>query len=116
MPLCELACNNSYHSSTGMAPFEALYGRRCKTPTCWEKVGVRSFHGPSEITDSSEKVRIVHMRMKESRDRQKSYANKRRRPLEFQVGDMVFLKVSRMRGVVRFGQRGKLCQEVSWTV
>ena len=75
---------------------------------CWEEVGVRSFHGPSVVGDSSEKVKVVQMRLKESRDRQKSYADKRRRPLEFQVGDKVFLKVSPMRGVVRFGQKGKL--------
>ena len=68
LPLCEFAYNNSYHSNIGMAPFEALYGRRCRTPTYWEEVGVRSFHYPSEIADSSEKVRIVQMRMKESRD------------------------------------------------
>ena len=108
LPLCEFSYNNGYHSSIGMAPFEALYGRRCRTPVCWEEVGVRSFHGPSVVGDSSEKVKVVQMRLKESRDRQKSYADKRRRPLEFQVGDKVFLKVSPMRGVVRFGQKGKL--------
>ena len=91
LPLCEFAYNNNYHSSIGMAPFKALYGQRCRTPACWEEVGVRSFHGPSEIADSNKKVRIVQMRMKESRDRQKCYADKRRRPLEFQVGDKVFL-------------------------
>ena len=107
LPFCEFVYNNNYHSSIGMAPFEALYGRRCRTPACWEEVGVRSFHGPSEIADSSEKVKIVQMKMKESRDRQKNYADKRRRPLEFQVGDKVFLKVSPMRGVIRFGQKGK---------
>ena len=91
LPLCEFSYSNSYHSSIGMAPFEALYGRRCKASVCWEEVGVQSFHGLSVVGDSSEKVKVVQMRLKESRDRWKSYADKRWRPLEFQVGDKVFL-------------------------
>ena len=83
LPLCEFSYNNSYDSSIGMAPVEALYGWRCRILMCWQEVGVLSFHGPSEIADSKEKVRIVQMRMKESCDRQKIYADKRRRPLEF---------------------------------
>lgn len=86
-----------------MAPFEALYRWRCRTPVYLEEVGVRSFDEPSVVGDSSEKVGVVQLRMKESRGCQKSYANKRRRPFEFEVGDSVFLKLSMMRQVVRFG-------------
>ena len=110
LPLCEFAYNNSYHSSIGMAPFEALYGRKCKTPICWEEIGVRSFHGPSVISDTSEKVKRIIDRLKISRDWQKSYAHLKRRDLEFQVGDKVFLKVSPTRGTMRFGQKGKLAR------
>ena len=108
LPLCEFAYNNSYHSSIGMAPFEALYGRRCRTPICWEEIGVRSFHGPSIVSDTSEKVKQIHDRLKIARSRQKSYADPKRRDLQFEIGEHVFLKVSPTRGTLRFGQKGKL--------
>ncbi|XXG73021.1 hypothetical protein AAC387_Pa07g2003 [Persea americana] len=108
LPLCEFAYNNSYHLSIGMAPFEALYGRRCRTPMCWEEVGERNFHGPTLIGETNEKVKLIHERLKVARSRQKSYADVRRKDLQFQVGDKVFLKVSPMRGTSRFGQKGKL--------
>ncbi|XXG80253.1 hypothetical protein AAC387_Pa09g1168 [Persea americana] len=110
LPLCEFAYNNSYHSSIKMAPFDALYGRRCKTPVYWEEVGFRSFHGPSLVGDTSEKIRQIVEHLKVSRSRQKSYAENRRRPLEFQQGDKVFLKVSPARGTLRFGEKGKLAR------
>ncbi|XXG42305.1 hypothetical protein AAC387_Pa01g2620 [Persea americana] len=93
-----------------MAPFEALYEQKCKTPICWEEIGVRSFHGPSIINDTNEKVKQIVDRLKIVRNRQKSYADPKRRDLEFQVGDKVFLKVSPTRGTMRFGQKGKLAQ------
>ena len=102
LPLCEFAYNNSFHSSIGMAPFEALYGRKCKTPTCWEEIGVQSFHGSSIISDTNEKVKQIVDRLKIARDRQKSYVDPKRRDLEFKVGDKVFLKVSPTRGTMRF--------------
>ena len=108
MPLCEFAYINSYHSSMGMAPFAALYGRRCRTPVCWEAVGERSFHGPTLIGETNEKVKLIHERLKVARSRQKSYDDARRKDLQFQVGDKVFLKVSPIRGTLRFGQKGKL--------
>ncbi|KAD3336653.1 hypothetical protein E3N88_32172 [Mikania micrantha] len=83
LPLVEFSYNNSYHASIGMPPYEALYGRRCRTPVCWGGVGQKE-------------------------DRQKSYADKRRRPIEFEVGDQVLLKVSPWKGVIRFRKRGKL--------
>ena len=91
-----------------MAPFEALYGRRCRTPICWEEIGVRSFHGPSIVSDTSEKVKQIHDRLKIARSRQKSYADFKRRDLQFEIGEHVFLKVSPTRATLRFGQKGKL--------
>ncbi|KAJ8644678.1 hypothetical protein MRB53_006426 [Persea americana] len=108
LPLCEFTYNNSYHSSIGMAPFEALYGRRCRTPVCWEEVGIRSFHGPTMVSETSDKVKLIQERLKVARSRQKSYADSHRRDLHFKEGDKVFLKVSPTRGTLRFGQRGKL--------
>ena len=108
LALCELAYNNSNHSSIEMAPFEALYGRRCRTPISWEEVGTRSFHGPTIIAETADKVQKVQQRLRIARSRQKSYADNRRRDLEFAVGDLVFLKTSPMKGTIRFGQKGKL--------
>ena len=110
LPLCEFAYNNSYHSSIGMAPFEALYGRRCRTPVCWEEVGVRSFHGPTIVGETSDKIKLIQERLKVARSRQKSYADTRRRDLQFKEGDKVFLKGSPTRGTLRFGQKGKLAR------
>ncbi|GJZ01936.1 putative reverse transcriptase domain, ribonuclease H-like domain, aspartic peptidase domain protein [Tanacetum coccineum] len=84
LPLVEFSYSNSYHASIKSTPFKALYGRKCRSPVCWAEVG-----------DAA-------------RDRQRSYANVRRKPLEFQVGDRVMLKVSPRKGVIRFGKRGKL--------
>ena len=91
-----------------MAPFEALYGRRCRTPVWWEEVREHSFDGPTLIDETSEKVKLIHERLKVARSRQKSYADVRRKDLQFQVGDKVFLKVSPIRGTLRFGQKGRL--------
>ncbi|XXG68358.1 hypothetical protein AAC387_Pa06g1465 [Persea americana] len=109
-PLCKFTYNNSYHSSIRMAPFEALNGWKCKTPICWEEIGVRSFHGPSIISDTNEKVKRIIDRLKIAKNRQKSYAYLKRRDLEFKVEDNVFLKISPTRGTMRFGQKGKLAQ------
>ena len=99
--MCDFAYNYSYHSSIGIAPFEELYKQKCKTPICWEKIGVRSFHGPSIIADTSKKVKHIIDRLKIARNRHKSYADLRRRNLEFKVGDKFFLKVSPIRGIMR---------------
>ena len=108
LSLIEFAYNNSYQSSIGMAPFEALYGRKCRTPVCWDEVGERKLIGPELIQITLDKIQIVRDRLKIARDRQKSYADKRRRDLQFNVGDRVFLKVSPWKGVLGFGRRGKL--------
>ena len=107
-PLVELAYNYSYQESIQIAPYEALYGRPCRSPICWTKVGESSITSPYLIRDTSEKVGLIRRCLLTAQSRQKSYANKRRRPLEFEVGDHVFLKVMPKRGVVRIGKRGKL--------
>ena len=104
----EFAYNNSYQASIGMAPYEALYGRKCRTPVCWDEVGERKLVGPEIVQMTCDKVKVIRERLKISQDRQKSYANNRRRDLEFEVGDMVFLRISPWKGVLRFGKRGKL--------
>ena len=91
-----------------MAPYEALYGRLCRSPLCWTEVGESSITGPDLIRDTSEKVSLIRQHLLIAQSRQKSYADVRRRPLEFEVGDHVFLKVMPKRGVVRFSKRGKL--------
>ncbi|GKV24943.1 hypothetical protein SLEP1_g34480 [Rubroshorea leprosula] len=108
LSMAELAYNNSYQSSIRMAPLEALYGRRCRSPVCWTEVGKRSILGPELVQQSSEIVQLIKECLRAAQSRQKSYADRRRRDLEFEVGDHVFLKVSPTRGVLRFGIRGKL--------
>ena len=109
LPLIEFAYNNSYHSSTGMAPYEALYGRPCRSPVCWAEVGDKELLGPQIVQETTEKITIIRDRIRTAQSRQKSYADLKRRTLEFAVGDFVFLKVSPMKGVVRFGKKkGKL--------
>ncbi|KAD6454147.1 hypothetical protein E3N88_08853 [Mikania micrantha] len=108
LPLVEFSYNNSYHASIGMAPFEALYGRKCRSPICWTEVGDSQITGPEIIQETTDKIRQIRDNLLASRSRQKSYADKRRKPLEFEVGDMVLLKVSPWKGVVRFGKKGKL--------
>ena len=108
LSLMEFTYNNSYQSSIGMAPFEALYGRKCRTPVCWDEVGERRLIGPELVKLTLDKIQIVRDRLKIARDRQKSYEDKCRRDLQFKVGDRVFLKFSPWKGVLRFGRRGKL--------
>jgi hypothetical protein len=108
LPLAEFSYNNSYQESIKMAPFEALYGRRCRTPLNWSEPGERWFFGVDLVKQTEEKVRQIQNNLKVAQSRQKSYADKRRRPLVFQVGDYVYLKVSPMKGVSRFGVKGKL--------
>ena len=83
-----------------MAPYEALYGRRCRTPLCWSEVGERHILGPELIQLTSDGVRLIRERLRIAQSRQKSYADNRRRDLEFEIGDFVFLKVSPWKGVV----------------
>ncbi|GJZ38545.1 putative reverse transcriptase domain-containing protein [Tanacetum coccineum] len=108
LPLVEFSYNNSYHASIKAAPFEALYGRKCRSPVCWAEVGEAQLTGPDLIQETTEKIIQIKQRIQAAHDRQKSYTDLKRKPMEFQVGDKVMLKVSPWKGVVRFGKRGKL--------
>jgi hypothetical protein len=91
-----------------MPPYEMLYGRKCRSPICWGEVGQREIGGTEIVLKTIEKIDVIKDRLKAAQDRQKSYADKRRRPIEFNVGDRVLLKVSPWKGVLRFRKRGKL--------
>ncbi|GJU52175.1 putative reverse transcriptase domain-containing protein [Tanacetum coccineum] len=108
LPLVKFYYNNSYHASIKATPIEALYGRKCRSPICWTEVGESQILSPELIHETTEKIIQIKQRMQAAHDRQKSYANLKRKPMEFQVGDKVMLKVSPWKGVVRFGKRGKL--------
>ncbi|GKF74504.1 putative reverse transcriptase domain-containing protein [Tanacetum coccineum] len=102
LPLVEFSYNNSYHASIKAAPFEALYVGKCRSPVCWAEVRDVQLTGPKIIPETTEKIVQFRQRLQAARDRQRSYANVRRKPLEFQVGDCVMLKVSPRKGVIRF--------------
>ncbi|KAL0536902.1 hypothetical protein IC582_025865 [Cucumis melo] len=108
LPLMEFAYNNSYQSSIGMALYEALYRRPCRTPVCWNEVGERKLVGPELVQITTNNIKLIRENLRIAQDRQKSYADKRRRNLEFEVRDQVFLKLSPWRGVIRFERKGKL--------
>ncbi|WVZ81647.1 hypothetical protein U9M48_029001 [Paspalum notatum var. saurae] len=108
LPLAEFAYNNSYQKSLEMAPFEALYGRRCRTPLNWSEQGEHVTFGPDLVTQAEKQVKLIHSNLKRAQSRQKSYSDKRRRPLVFEADDHVYLWVSPKKGVHRFGVKGKL--------
>ena len=108
LPYAEFSYNNSYQTSLKMAPFEALYGRRCRTPLSWDEVGDRKLFGPDLIKESEQKVKIIRDRLKVAQSRQKSYADSKCKETEYEVGDRVYLHVSPLRGIKRFGVKGKL--------
>ena len=103
LPLIEFAYNNSYHASIKMAPYEALYVRKCISPLCWE-IGERQLTGPELVQITSEKVSIIQRRLKTAFSRQKSYADPKGKEVSFTVGDL-FLKVSPIKRVMRFGKK-----------
>ncbi|GJW88457.1 putative reverse transcriptase domain-containing protein [Tanacetum coccineum] len=108
LPLAEFSYNNSYHSSIRCARFEALYGRKCRSPVLWAEIGKISLIGPELVQEMTDKVVLIKEKLKAARDHQKSYADTRRKPLEFKVGDRVLLKVSPYKGAIRFRTKGKL--------
>jgi hypothetical protein len=108
LPYAEFSYNNSYQASLKMSPFEALYGRKCRTPLYWDQTGGRHFFGPELIQDAEEQVCIITENLGVAQTRQKSYADNRRRPLEFEEDDHVYLKVSPLRGMRRFKVKDKL--------
>jgi hypothetical protein len=108
LPCAEFSYNNSYQASLKISPFEALCGRKCRTPLYWDQTGERQFFGPELIQEAEEQVCIIQENLRVAQTRQKSYADNRRRPLEFEEGDYVYLKVSPLRGMRRFKVKGKL--------
>ncbi|GKB56869.1 putative reverse transcriptase domain-containing protein [Tanacetum coccineum] len=108
LPLVEFSYNNSYHMSVKCAPFEALYGRKCRSLMIWTEVGESQLIRPEIVQETTKKIIQIKERLKTARSRHKSYADKSRKPLELKVGDRVLLKVSPWKGVVRFGKKGKL--------
>ncbi|GJT60952.1 reverse transcriptase domain-containing protein [Tanacetum coccineum] len=108
LSLVEFLYNNSYHASVICAPFEALYGRKCRSLIMWAEVGEGELIRPELVQETTEKISQIKDRFKAARDHQKSYVDKRRKSLEFSVGDYVLLKVSPWKGVVRFRKKGKL--------
>src|SRR4051812_20302650 len=108
LPLAEFSYNNSYQSSIRMAPFEALYGRKCRSPICWNEVGENKEFEPDFIKEQQNLINIIRDRLKIAQSRQKSYADLKRRTWEPKVGEMVYLRVSPIRGVKRFRVKEKL--------
>ena len=102
LSLVEFVYNNSYQVNISIAPYEALYGRRCWTSLCWDEVGERKLENVELIKATLEKIKIIRDRLKVAQDQQNSYADTRRRVLEFEVGDIVFLKVAFWKCVIRF--------------
>ena len=102
LSLVEFAYNNSYQASIGMASYEALYGSPCRSPTCGLEVGESSMFGLKIVRKTTEKIQLIRERLRRAQSRHKSYADRQRRPLEFQEGDYVFLKVSpkKKKGIV----------------
>jgi hypothetical protein len=113
LALAEFSYNNSYQTSLQMSPFEALYGRRCRTPLSWSETGERKIFGPDLVVETEDRVRIIQANLKIAQSRQKSYADRRRKPLQFQIGDFVYLRVSPTKGVQCFGIKGKLAPRYS---
>ena len=97
--------NNSFQSSIGMAPYEALYGR---TPLCWTELSEKKVIGPDLIQESREKVKMIRERLKVANDGQKSYADMKRKYIRYEIGEKVFLKVSPRKKVMRFGKKGQV--------
>jgi hypothetical protein len=108
LPYVEFSYNNNNQASLKMSPFEALYGRNCRTPLHWDQPGERQVFGPDILLEAEENIRMVRENLKAAQSRQRSYADTRRRELSFEVGDYVYLKVSPIRGTKRFGVKGKL--------
>ena len=105
--LMEFAYNKGYQSSISMAPYEALYGRKCRTPVCWTDLNKHRVIGPDIVKETEEKVRVIHQRLKAAGDRQKSYADLKIKDIEYEVRDKVFLKVPPWRKILWFGKKGK---------
>ena len=108
LPFAKFAYNNSFQSSLGMAPFEALYGRKCRTPLNWSETGERQLFGPDIMKEAEDQVRIIQESLKTAQSRQKSYYDRHHQDISYEVGDKAYLRVTPLKGVHRFGIKGKL--------
>src|SRR3954467_11745595 len=107
LPYAEFSYNNSYQASLQAAPFEVLYGRKCRTPLNWSETGERQLFGPDVIQEAEDRVKIVREHLKAAQSRQKAYYDKKHRGVDFKVGDFAYPKVSPLRGPHRFGIKGQ---------
>jgi hypothetical protein len=107
-PWAEFSYNNSYQESLKITPFEVLYRCQCRTPLNWIELGEKVIFGPDLVEEAEATVRRIQDNLKAVKSRQETYANKRHQSLEFEVGNHVYLRVSTMKGVKRFGVKGKL--------
>eukprot|EP00253_Pinus_taeda_P002337 PITA_02337 len=108
LPLVEFSYNSSYHNSIGMPPFEALYGRPCRTPLSWDRLEDRVIIGPELIHEMEAQVNQIRQRLKEAQDRQKSYVDAHRTNRRYEVGDQVFVRIKPNKSTIRFGKGTKL--------
>ena len=108
LPFAQFAYNNSYQASINMSPYEALYGRDCRTPRNWSEIGERRLYGNKKVNEAKEKVKQVKIALEAARDRYKAYADDHRRHVEYKVGEYVYLKVTPFKGNQRFQEKGKL--------
>ncbi|KAL8147994.1 hypothetical protein AgCh_005357 [Apium graveolens] len=108
LPLIEFSYNNSYHASIGMPPYEALYGQKCRSPLYWNEVGEKKVLGPELVQQTRDAIVLIRKRLEAAQDRQRKYADLHRKDMDFEIGALVLLKVSPWKGLVRFGQKGKL--------
>nr|GEW55059.1 reverse transcriptase domain-containing protein [Tanacetum cinerariifolium] len=114
--LVEFSYNNSYHASIKAIPFEALYGQKCHSHICWTEVGEAQLLGPELIQETTEKIIQINQRMQVAHDQQKSYADLKRKPMEFQIGDRVMLKILPWKGVVLLAWEADLDLKRSVTI
>ena len=108
IPLVEFVYNNSFQSSIGMTPYKALYRRKFRTSLCWTKLSEKKVIDPDLIQETEEKVKMIRERLKVAVDRQKSYVDLKRKEIQYEIGEKMFLKVSLWKKVTRFGKKGKL--------
>ena len=108
IPLVEFVYNNSFQSSIGMAPYETLYGRKCRTPLCWTELSKKKVIGPDLIQETEEKVKMIRENLKVAIDRQKLYADMIKKGIRYEIDEKVFLKVSPWKKVMGFEKKGKL--------
>ena len=108
LPYAEFSYNNSFQASSGKAPFEILYGRKCRTPLNWSETGERQLLGNDLITEAEEMCKVIRDNLKAAQSRKKSYYDSKHRDLACEIGDHVYLRVSPMKGTRRFDIKGKL--------